>query len=197
MQAARWKLPQLGVAVEVGLQVPMTIVTTDPDRAKSFASTGPTVVKAIQDARVKFGDEEKIGLTRLVDSNDRFDDVRLAPTMLQRMVDKVADLRLTVVGRQCFAVRIVTPEFEGVDFRAVDPADCSYQVIEPPPAIADSCRVFMDQFGLRFGAFDFAEQSDGSFVFLECNPAGQWGWLEPPTGLRITESLVKLLAARE
>lgn len=194
MQAARWKLPQLRAALEVGFKVPDTIVTTDPDRAKTFAALGPTVVKAVQDARVRLNDVEKVGLARLVDADDNLYDVRLAPTMLQRMVNKTADLRLTVVGDQYFAVRIVVPPSSGVDFRSVEPADCEFRVVDVAPRLARACSAFMGIFGLRFGAFDFAEEVDGTLVFLECNPAGQWGWLEPPTGLRITESLVRLLA---
>ncbi len=194
MQAARWKLPQLRAARDVGFKVPMTIVTTDPDRAEAFTRLGPTVLKAVQDARVRFNDVEKVGLARLVDEGDNFHDVRLVPTMLQRAVYKKADMRVTVVGDRCFAVRIVVPESAGVDFREVDPGDCDFRVVDIAPGIARACKAFMDRFGLRFGAFDFAEEVDGTLVFLECNPAGQWGWLEPPTGLHITEAVVGLLA---
>lgn len=34
----------------------------------------------------------------------------------------------------------------------------------------------LDAFRLVFGAFDFALTGKGEWVFLECNPNGQWGW---------------------
>ncbi|GAA5764612.1 hypothetical protein [Streptosporangium roseum] len=47
--------------------------------------------------------------------------------------------------------------------------------------------------GLSFGAFDFGLTGDGIPVFLECNPNGQWGWLEDATGLPIAAAIAALL----
>ena len=58
---------------------------------------------------------------------------------------------------------------------------------QPPPGVAP--------FGLSFGAFDFVVTPEGRWVFLECNPAGQYGWLEGHTGLPITEAVAGTLAA--
>jgi hypothetical protein len=44
-----------------------------------------------------------------------------------------------------------------------------------------------------FGAFDFVIATDGSWHFLECNPSGQWAFLEPPTGLPMTAAIADLL----
>lgn len=35
--------------------------------------------------------------------------------------------------------------------------------------------------------------SDGSWWFLECNPNGQWAWLESEADLRITCAIADLL----
>ncbi len=40
-----------------------------------------------------------------------------------------------------------------------------------------------------FGAFDFSVTPDGRWWFLECNPAGQWGWLAEQTRLPIAEAI--------
>lgn len=77
-----------------------------------------------------------------------------------------------------------------------DPQDydrLSYTVIESPPGVADGCLAYLDELGLRFGAFDFALTDDGAPVFLECNPNGQWGWLEDATGLPIAAAIADLL----
>ena len=36
--------------------------------------------------------------------------------------------------------------------------------------------------GLRYGAFDFRVDPDGAPWFLECNPEGQYLWIEIETG---------------
>ncbi len=46
----------------------------------------------------------------------------------------------------------------------------------------------------NFGAFDFVVQPDGTWRVLECNPAGQWLWLEYQAGLPIAAALADLLA---
>ncbi len=52
---------------------------------------------------------------------------------------------------------------------------------------------YAHEWGLRFAAFDVAEDLDGNLWFLECNPVGQWAWLETYAGVPITASLLDLL----
>lgn len=193
MQAARWKVRQLALARQVGLLVPETVVTNDPDTAAAFARSGPTIVKAVAEVRVETADEVLTGETFALDEDLDPESVRPAPVLLQRRVDKVADVRVTAVGDALFAVRIVTPAGAPIDFRKTDPDDCRFEVVALPGDVSSRLRQYLVAFGLRFGAFDFAEDRDGTLWFLECNPAGQWGWLEPPTGLDITGALVDLL----
>jgi len=53
---------------------------------------------------------------------------------------------------------------------------------------------FLDTFGLHFGAFDFAVTPGGEWIMLECNPFGEYGWLEDKLDLPITSALADLLA---
>ncbi len=58
----------------------------------------------------------------------------------------------------------------------------------------------MSELGLVYGAFDLVLGPDphderGEVVsMLECNPGGQYGFLEAMVGVPITDSLVRLLA---
>jgi hypothetical protein len=53
----------------------------------------------------------------------------------------------------------------------------SYEVIDCPPDVAEAAGRFLGTFGLRSGAFDFVVTPTGEWIMLECNGAGQWGWL--------------------
>jgi hypothetical protein len=161
-------------------------------RASAFVAEARTILKAVAEARVLIGEEERIGNT--VEINDTFDldSVRPTPVLLQRRIEKVADLRVTAVGHRLFPVRIVTPADAPLDFRLTDPNDCLYELVELSAAVSAALIAYQDHWGLRFGAFDPAEDQDGRLWFLECNPAGQWAWLEPPTGLDITSALLDL-----
>ena len=83
MQAARWKVPQLTVAAELGLPVPATLVTSDPGAARAFVAAGPTVLKAVAQARVQTAVEERIGRTVEIDEGFDPEAVRPAPVLLQ------------------------------------------------------------------------------------------------------------------
>ena len=53
----------------------------------------------------------------------------------------------------------------------------------------------MDRMHLEFGCFDFAMSKEtGEPVFLECNPNGQWLWLEKETGAPISRAIATSLA---
>lgn len=193
MQAARWKLSQLAVAADVGLPVPETLVTNEPSAAAGFASSGPTIAKAVAEVRTETEDGTLIGEAFALNGAIEPESVRVAPVLLQRRIDKVADLRVTVVGPKFFAVRIVLPDGAPLDFRQTEPSDCRYETIDLPEMVKARLQSYLGVFGLRFGAFDLAEDRDGILWFLECNPAGQWGWLESLAGINVTEALVELL----
>lgn len=47
--------------------------------------------------------------------------------------------------------------------------------------------------GLLYAAFDFAVTPSGDWIFFECNPSGQWQWLEGETGAAISNAIAQLL----
>ncbi|MFJ8746837.1 hypothetical protein ACIRL2_46790 [Embleya sp. NPDC127516] len=111
--------------------------------------------------------------------------------LFQARVDKVADIRATVVGERVFCARITAPR--GVlDWRAAYKS-LTYTVVMCPRELHVGMRRFLADFGLSYGAFDFAVTADGTWRFLECNPNGQWGWVQHETGLKISSALADLL----
>ncbi|GGJ84592.1 hypothetical protein GCM10010123_12780 [Pilimelia anulata] len=79
-----------------------------------------------------------------------------------------------------------------MDFRA-DYASLTYRVVPTPPEVAAGVAAFLAHFGLAFGALDFAVDRRGRWWFLECNPAGQVGFIEDATGLPITSAIADTL----
>ena len=193
LQASRWKVAQMTVAHQLGFDVPATLITTDPTRARAFVAEGRTILKAVAEARVQIGEEERVGSTVELDGSFDLELVRPTPVLLQRLIDKVADIRVPAVGNRLFPVRITTPDGAPLDFRLSDPNLCRFEVIELPPPVAHAIHAYLGHWGLRFGAFDLAEDRMGHLWFLECNPAGQWAWMEGPTGLDMTGALLDLL----
>lgn len=66
----------------------------------------------------------------------------------------------------------------------------TYEAIDCPAGIADRVHAFLSAAGLTYRAFDFIVTADTEdYVFLECNAAGQWGWLAQECGLPVAEAI--------
>jgi len=193
LQAARWKLAQLALAKRLKLLVPPSIVSSDPRRIRDFREQGRVVLKAVGDARIAGESGERMGYTTELEPDDCTDDARYAPVLIQKLIEKVADWRVTLVGRRLFPVRMTVPFASPLDIRTVDPSQVAFEARPLDGTVATKLVAFAQSFGLRYAAFDLAEDGDGALWFLECNPGGQWAWLEAPAGVDITGALIDLL----
>ncbi len=192
-QRAEYKPLQLAAAQQLGFAVPATLVSNSLDDIKEFiAAHGPVVYKALRWTPYRRDGVEYTTWTEPVEAADLDASVEAAPHLFQARVDKVADVRVTVIGERVFCVRIDS-ETGLLDWRS-DYDQLTYTVVDPPPGVEQALRAFLDRFGLTFGAFDFAVAGDGTWQFLELNPNGQWGWLEDQTGLPLTAAFADLLA---
>ncbi|MBW8795128.1 MAG: ATP-grasp ribosomal peptide maturase [Streptomyces sp.] len=192
---ARHKPWQLRLAQHSGLAVPATLITTFPQAAREFAERFPDlVVKPVSGAHPQ-EPPRAVPTSRVAPDTD-FSAVAFGPTLLQRRVAKRADIRLTVVGERLLAARKpVSPDAhpDDVDVRFA-PSDSPWQEAEVPPRVAEAVHTYMKDDELAYGAFDFAEDADGIWWFLECNQSGQFGFVEMDTGQPIAETIAGWLA---
>ncbi len=120
------------------------------------------------------------------------------PAIIQTYVPKQFELRITVVGDQVFPCAIHSQEGDAanqIDWRH-DVEALEHSVYELPEAVSEQCREFVKRMGLVFGCIDMIVTPDGEYVFLECNPDGQWLWIEERTGMPIGEALVDLFISK-
>lgn len=193
--AADFKPAQLQRAAQLGLYIPPTLVTNDLEAARKFAADhGHVIYKTFRG--LPTGEEGHTGAiwAQRVDP-DTFDDT-LAVTahLFQAEIPKTGDVRVTVVGKEVFAQQIAAPD-GALDWRRGDWDELLHAPIVVPGAIEAALHSYLSAFGLAFGCFDFALTGDGDraadWVFIECNPNGQWGWL--PDSAAITEAFADLL----
>jgi len=189
---ARHKPWQLRLAQRCGLPVPATIVTTFPQAAREFAERYPDlVVKPVSGAHPQ--DPPRAVPTSRVAPDTDFAAVAFGPTLLQRRVAKRADIRLTSVGETLLAARKATGADDEVDVRFA-PSTSPWQPVDVPPRVAAAVRDYLRAAELAYGAFDFAEDGDGTWWFLECNQSGQFGFVEVETGQPIARSIAEWLS---
>lgn len=118
-------------------------------------------------------------------------------SFIQEYVPKDFELRVTVVGNEFFPCRIdsqaLTEDKGAVDWRQGYLFGLKYSVYDLPDAIKRHCLEFLQKMKISFGCFDFVVTPKGDYVFLECNPNGQWLWVEEETGLNISGAIAKWL----
>ncbi|MEU9403686.1 ATP-grasp ribosomal peptide maturase [Streptomyces sp. NPDC048242] len=195
---ARYKPWQLHLARRSGFAVPATLITTYPDAAREFAGRFPDlVVKPVSGAHPQ--EPPRAVPTSRVAPDADFTAVAYGPTLLQQRVAKRADIRLTAVGNRLLAARKpADPDAhpDDVDVRFA-PSVSPWLPVEVPPRVAEGVHRYLRDAELAYGAFDFAEDTDGVWWFLECNQSGQFGFVELETGQPIARTIANWLAGDE
>lgn len=187
---AEFKPAGLSSAVRCGFRVPSTLITSDPVEARKFVGAQPSVIyKPLSTPQYQLNGVGAAVKVAEVSADQLDDSVGGTAHLFQVRIEKQADIRLTVMGERVFAVRI---DSDVLDWRT-DYANLRYSVVATPEDVEKSVRAYLDHFGLVFGAFDFAVDQGGAWWFLECNPSGQWAWMEPETGLPMTSAMTDLL----
>ena len=168
---------QLSIASSCGFQIPETLVTNDAHRIRSaFPET--LVIKSLDTVLLRDGDDCLFTYTTLNSKNELMENnINTVPLLAQYALKDKIDLRVTVIGDEIFAVRILSNE-AGIpgDWRLIPKADLEYEDIVLTEDIAQSCFLLTRRLGRSFSAIDLIETTQGIF-FIEINPTGEWGWL--------------------
>ncbi|MEV0262542.1 ATP-grasp ribosomal peptide maturase [Streptomyces sp. NPDC050617] len=194
---ASHKPGQLPIAAAHGLRTPRSLITTDPEAARKFCQAvgGPVICKPLMGGPLEYPDGRRTGVpTTLIDPDTIDDSVSLTAHLFQEWVPKSHEVRLTVVGTDVFAAEIhAGSDTARVDWRT-DYDALAYDVCEVPDDVRAGVLGWLEHFRLGFGAFDFAVTPCGDWVMFECNPSGEWSWIQNRTGLPIAGHLAGLLA---
>jgi hypothetical protein len=185
------KVHQLEAAQRLGLEVPPTLVTNDPDEFRRFRREhGRVVAKAVAGAAGL--PASKRVLTTVLGRRDaaHAEEVALAPVCFQAYVPKRSEVRATVVGGRVHAVRIHSQEQARTrhDWRRYGPGLRLTKATLPRP-LSQRLVALARELGLGYGGVDLVQRPDGRYVFLEINTLPAWLWLEDATGEPLTASL--------
>lgn len=193
---ADFKPGQLRTAAQLGLAIPPTLITNDADEARRFAAErGPVVCKTFRGLPASQDGHAAAIWVQRVDPETFDDSLAVTAHLLQAEVPKTADIRVTVVGRKVFAQQVTAPG-HALDWRRGDWDQLTHAPIAVPRPVQALLHQYLAAYALAFGCFDFVLTGDGDnardWVFLECNPNGQWGWL--PDADQIAVAFADLLA---
>jgi glutathione synthase/RimK-type ligase-like ATP-grasp enzyme len=187
---AMWKGEQIQRALTHGFNIPDSLITNNPDAVREFelhrknkvvlkAMSSPTLAAEETQAelRVACGG---LKTTLLTDSDlEQIDSVQEIPCYFQSYVDKLFELRVTVIGQEIFAAKIHSQDDKRtkIDFRDFS-ADIKYEKYDLPQDLAERCLQYVHSYGLLYGALDLIVTPDDQVVFLENNPAGQFWFVQ-------------------
>ena len=206
------KLRQMDIAARIiekkklGIKIPTTLLTNDKTEIMKLTKFyNHIAVKPIGSGAIELDDIMEMPFVSRKISADRFDtisekDIGACPTLMQNYIDKKYELRITVVGSEFFCCKIDSqklPEGKGKeDWREGYDHGLSQSGIPTPDELVEFCSHYLSSINSSFGCFDFINDRNGVYHFLECNPNGQWMWIEEDTGIPISKAIADYLAFR-
>jgi glutathione synthase/RimK-type ligase-like ATP-grasp enzyme len=180
------KLVQLRMAEAVGLRVPRTLVSQDPERVAVFRRSCdvPVIVKPVR------GTLRAGLLTGLLQPGDDIPDgaIMAAPAIYQEYIGGDKHLRVNCFAREVYAALIYSSR---VDWRT------DLHVPFKPTTISSELtgllHQLLDVLGLRMGVFDLKVPPDDFPVWLELNAQGQWLFVEALTAMPLARAFAEFL----
>jgi hypothetical protein len=116
------KEEQLKIADKIGLKIPETCITNNPEEARQFILKHQNVVAKMQTGFAIYEDGvESVVFTNVIneDKLEELDTLLYCPMQFQKKIEKKKELRVTVVGRDVYAFEIDSQQSEAakVDWR--------------------------------------------------------------------------------
>jgi hypothetical protein len=182
---------QLALARSVGFRVPDTEITNDPKVVDALlAKHGRVIYKSLN--WVTFPDQTGILTTEITASlvASENESIRLAPGIYQQFLAKDYEIRITAVGNHVFGARINTPKKgpASIDWRHAHYENI-FELLAVSADLERKILNFQAAAGIAFGAYDLIAATTGDIYFVECNPAGQFLWLEQALALPISHAV--------
>jgi len=182
--AHRCKPVQSAAVAALGVSVPDTVITSDPEAAAAMFERHPggVIIKPVG------GGAYARRLTRR--DLARAASIRASPMQYQAWIPG-EDVRVYVVGEEVFAGRIVVADPDCVDFRT--DARHRSEATAWTAAEAELCRRISRTLGMVWTGIDLRRTPAGELVFLEANPSPMFLRFERDTGHPILAALSRLL----
>lgn len=180
---ANSKAFQLRAASQTGWHVPDTLMSNDPDQIRDFVCRSESIYKPFMASVWKArGGSTFAPMTSKINVEQLSNDNQLhgCAGIFQRLIHKSYELRITIFGRTCFAMKLHSQDKldTALDWRVGFYGSIQIEQVELPPQISEACFALMDRLGLVFGAIDVAVTQDGQYYFFEINEMGQFLWIE-------------------
>ena len=190
------KIVQIEVAKSCGFKTPKTIISTVSEDVIDYFGSQKVVFK--QFSSVASG-KKGVLLTTLVDKrkiHECRNEISICPGIFQEYIEKSAEIRVNVFGGEFYSAEMKKKRLPnmGPDWRLGYHVPGAMLPCRIDRNIERFCLDYLECLGLKHGVFDFAIDFSGDTYFLECNPCGQYTFVEDLTGQPLSEAMGRLLA---
>ncbi len=174
---AESKIRQLSLANRLNFEIPKTIVTSNREHAAEFSSGfSRTIVKSLSTAFWEFSDQSfmfTVDAEQAIVADTELWEAQ--PVFVQEHIQGTHDARLLYVGGKIMGA---SRPRTSLDWRTSSEVSWSRWVPDEDTVI--NVGHYMNIFDLSYGAFDFVlgSQVYPGPVFLECNPSGEFGFMD-------------------
>lgn len=194
------KIIQMEIAKNVGLNVPPSIITNDPNEAIEFCKlyNDDVIIKDLNYVPREVGGAFIGSFTKKLSMELKKDysSVHFAPVQLQCHIKKSYEMRITIVGDKIFTAALDSQAYDvsKTDWRRYNlDKPMKKWTEELPKDISVKCVELLRCLDIEFGAIDMIVSPEKEYYFLEINTTGAWGWLERDLGLPISKAFADLL----
>ncbi len=194
------KEEQMKIASGLGLMIPDTCITNNPEEAKRFVLNHPNgaIVKMQSSFAIYREGVENVVFTNVIteENLDTIDTLQYCPMQFQEKIEKARELRITIVGDEVFSFAVDSQKLENakVDWRREGLELLEHwDPYELPEDIKEKLLRLMDVYQVNYGAIDVIVSPQGEYYFLEINSAGEYFWLDRLIDGRISEQIAKVL----
>jgi glutathione synthase/RimK-type ligase-like ATP-grasp enzyme len=203
IRKAEHKINQLKIATKLDFKIPKTLITNSPLEVTAFYKecNKKIVIKSLYMGFIDDPENPQSIFTSTVTEKDleNINTLKCCPAIFQENIDKRYDLRVTVIGEEVIAVKIVSNNLpkEIPDWRYLDIKNLEHSVYDLPKDIETQCIKLVRELNLDFGAIDIAVDNHGCYYFFEINPNGQWAWLENLLDLPMSELIIDRVLTKQ
>ena len=174
---------QLSLAKKIGVTIPATLISNNPEQVREFVETHEkSIFKPVYGgAHTKLVTEAHLEPHRLDLA------LSISPVTIQEYIPGT-NIRTYVIGESVYSAEIRS---SALDFR--EDLEAELIPIDLPESVEKQCLEILKAFMLDWTAIDWRVKPTGEYVFLEANPSPMFIHFERQTRFPITQQLVKLL----
>ena len=174
---------QLSKAKQIGVSIPATLISNDPEQVIEFVQSQERVIfkPVYGGAHAQVVTESHLHPKRLSLA------LSLSPVTIQEYIPGT-NIRSYVIGESIYSAEIRS---HSLDFR--EDSQAKLIPVELPESVQQQCIAITKALMLEWTAIDWRLKPSGEYMFLEANPSPMFLHFEHQTGFPITQQLVKLL----